>query len=74
MTPEEMNMAAREIIRQSRHVDPIYQDLDSSLSSPHSDSSPHYRWFPSSQHSDKERSHHTSGSAGRHGMVNVTSL
>lgn len=68
MTQEEMNIAAREIIRQSRQMGHGYES-DVPLSSPNSDTSTNYRWFPSSQQQND-----SSDLIDRHALVNMTSL
>lgn len=76
MTPEEMNVAAREIIRRSRNMDHSY-DNDSFSGAQHLDAPALYRRSPSpqQQHEMQERTlYFTPDSVDRHAMVNVTSL
>lgn len=77
MTHEEMNVAAREIIRRSRHMDPSYHDNDNLSAASLTDIPDRQRQSPAShrQHEMQERTHYfPSDSIDKHAVVNVTTL
>ena len=72
MTPEEMNIAAREIIRRSRHIEPNFHPPDSGGGS---DPPPRYSRTPPPQHEMSNRGGFSSSdSFDRNPMVKMTSV
>ncbi|CAG5117508.1 unnamed protein product, partial [Candidula unifasciata] len=77
MTHEEMNVAAREIIRRSRHMDSSYHDNDNLSAASLTDVSARHRQSPAGyqQHEMQDRTHYfPSDSIDKQAVVNVTTL
>lgn len=76
MTPEEMNLAAREIIRQSQHIDPEDLEAMQRAATPQEyDGSPRrYTPSPRAQHEMQERNKQSPSpdSVDKHSLVNKT--